>query len=316
MGGKTKRHRSGCQCEGDKMSDKGNLKSIGIDKKIAFLNDYQGKHEYLRLDLLFDRWIDSSPIDTDDNEESDYDALDMAIVYCAQNNISIKGQLLQEIARAANHRIAREHQISKLYRTGKNKVTKIEKEQVEYETISKTFKLIGMCGLDAKDACEQVANWRLWKYKDNYKKATTIHNECKVWLKTHKSRKLDPIKDKVFIDQFGKFYRVPDIEILAKAKIEHMTQEEFQQWLNECSEKTQLPDRAFLEFIDSHLNHFEKMVALSSCKLWNETERERAKNNILDGFLEEELNLVERLSGSWERIERPISYNGTRFVQK
>lgn len=59
------------------MSDKENLKSIGIVKKTAFLKDYQVKHEHLRLDLLFDRWIDSSPIDTDDNEESDYDALDM-----------------------------------------------------------------------------------------------------------------------------------------------------------------------------------------------------------------------------------------------
>ncbi|EKO3780456.1 hypothetical protein P0F39_001992 [Vibrio metschnikovii] len=296
------------------MSDKENLKSIGIVKKTAFLKDYQVKHEHLRLGLLFDRWIDSSPIDTDNNKKSDYDALDMAIAYCAQNNISIKGQLLQEIARAANHRIAREHQISNLYRTGKSKVTQIEKEQVKFEAISRVFQLIGMCGLDDEEACCQVSYWYCKKHGIT-PLATTIHNYCKEWLKKHKSRKLDPIKDKVFIDQFGKFDRVPDIEILAKAKSEHMTQDEFQQWLNECSEKTQLPDRAFHEFINSHLNYFDKMVALSSCKLWNETERERAKNNILDGFLA--LNEEEKKShrGSWKYIEWKISYNGTKFVQ-
>ncbi|HGS4862213.1 TPA: hypothetical protein ACMDP8_003321 [Vibrio cholerae] len=253
-------------------------------KEKAFLEDYPLNEAWVYADLYsyFSRWLDTG----------DYDELDRVVIFCRKISVPIKGVLLDEVANVALSRLNREAQISKKYRTAQTDIPLV-KDIINSGSIDRVFRLIGLCGLDAEEACFLVANWlRFRKYFTDHK-ATTIHKKCKTWLSKNKSKKLNPVKDKPFIEQFGTFSRDQSSLVI--------------------------PSEDFMTFIGSNLNAMDQMVAMSDYKLFDETARERAKNNILDGMLTDvesgSFQLSEDHRGKWDEIERPISHNGTQFVQ-
>lgn len=253
-------------------------------KEKAFLEDYPPNEQwvYAVLYSYFSRWLDTG----------DYDELDRVVIFCRDISVPIKGVLLDEVASVASSRLNRETQISKKYRAAQTD-TPLVKDIINSGSIDRVLRLIGLCGLDAEEACFLVANWlRFRKYFTDHK-ATTIHKKCKEWLSKNKSKKLDPVKDKPFIELFGTFSGDQSSPVI--------------------------PSEDFIEFIGSNLNAMDRTVAMSGHKLWSETAREQAKNNILDGMLTAvesgSFQLSEDHRGKWDEIDRPISHNGTKFVQ-
>ncbi|MBY8048489.1 hypothetical protein KW482_17300 [Vibrio fluvialis] len=268
------------------MSDLYDIVMQKHQKEMAFKEDYPISETWNHMDIYlhFSRWLDTG----------EYDVLDKAILICENHGIPIKGELLKEVAKAAIDRINRIDEVTKLYRKGKDPIPRLVKDEIEFKTLEKVFLLIGMCGLDAEEACFWVANWRCLKYRNvvSRKVASTIHKDCKNWLSKHKSQKIDSVSDKGFIERFGTFDRTAE-------------------WAPE--------DDSFMAFIQTKLNRMDQVMALGEYKLWDESIKKRFKNQILDGLpsLVESGDrcLIEDLRGEWGQIYRKISYGGTQFVQ-
>ncbi|EHD1698799.1 hypothetical protein ACNPDD_002773 [Vibrio vulnificus] len=273
-------------------------------KEKAFLEDYPLNEAWVFADLYsyFSRWLDTG----------DYDELDRVVIFCRDISVPIKGVLLDEVANVASSRLNRETQISKKYRAAQTDIPLV-KDSINSGSIDRVLRLIGLCGLDAEEACFLVANWlRFRKYYTDHK-ATTIHKKCKEWLSKNKREKLDIFRDGHFIEQ------LPEKE---RKELPFWDSERFIEQFGMFSRDPSLlkePSPEFIKFISAELNLIEQRIALSEHKLWSEQRRDLEKNNILDGMLTAvksgSFQLSEDHRGKWDGIERPISHNGTKFVQ-